>query len=235
MARHPRYALYYVPKPASALYALGAALLGHDAFTGAMPVPPEAVLAALPDWRDLTREPRVYGFHATLKAPFALAPGFGEADLVRALADFSTMPRAIPVITPIVDLLGHFVAIVPAAPVPILDALAADCVRAFDPFRAPLSPEDRARRDPASLSARQAAHLDRWGYPHVMEDFRFHMTLTGRVPTERRAAVLAALRDVFSPLGLDQIAIDHIAVSRQDEAGAPFRVLSHQALRPSGA
>jgi putative phosphonate metabolism protein len=232
MALYPRYALYFMPEPTSALYRLGAALLGHDAFTGAVLDPPEAIVAALPDWRALTRAPGVYGFHATLKAPFALAPGLDEADLVRAVAAFTETRRQIPVVTPVVDLLGSFVAIEPAAPAPGLDDLAANCVRAFDSFRAPLSPEDRARRDPASLSARRVAHLDRWGYPYVMDDFRFHMTLTGRVPVERRAAVLAASRAVFGTLGFERIAIDRLALSRQAAAGVPFRVLTYHALRP---
>ena len=42
-----------------------------------------------PPWEELTREPRRYGFHATLKAPFRLLPPFTEADLVAELDRFS--------------------------------------------------------------------------------------------------------------------------------------------------
>jgi hypothetical protein len=33
----------------------------------------------------------------------------------------------------------------------------------------------------AGLNQSQVANLDRWGYPYLFADFRFHMTLTGKV------------------------------------------------------
>jgi hypothetical protein len=75
-------------------------------------------------------------------------------------------------------------------------------VREFDGFRAPLTPEDRARRNPSALTPRQCDYLDRFGYPYVMEDFRFHMTLTGRIGADRRPPILTMLQDRFSVLGL---------------------------------
>jgi len=88
-------------------------------------------------------------------------------------------------------------------------------VRDFDKFRAPLTADDRARRNPSALTPRQCEHLDRWGYPYVMEDFRFHMTLTGRLEAQRREPILAMLRGRFSALGLTRLAIDQIAVFRR--------------------
>ena len=73
-------------------------------------------------------------------------------------------------------------------------------------------------------------YLDRFGYPYVLEDFRFHMTLTGRLDAERRRPVLAMLRDRFSTLGLQTLDIDRIAVCRQDAADSEFRVLGQFVL-----
>ena len=101
----------------------------------------------MPDWHDLTRDPRKYGFHATLKAPMTLAPGQTEAELLAACEIFAGTPRPIPVIRPVVDSISGFIAVVPAEPSAELERLAADCVREFDCFRAPLTPEDRARRN----------------------------------------------------------------------------------------
>ncbi len=227
----PRYALYYVPPPETPLYRLGASLLGYDAYAGlALPFP-GGIEEELPDWRELTASPRPYGFHATLKAPFALAADRQEEDLRAACAAFAAAPRAVPVIEPAVELLDGFVALVMRQPSDALDSLAADCVRAFDAFRAPLTARDRARRNPAALTADQVALLDRWGYPYVMEAFRFHMTLTGRLPVARQAAVRATLQEWFATLDLGTLAIDRLALSRQDEAGAPFQVLAHWRLR----
>jgi putative phosphonate metabolism protein len=231
MASYPRYAIYFVPAPGSDLNRFGADLLGYDAFGGTEARFPDGITQAVPDWRDLTRDPRQYGFHATLKAPFTLAPGRSEAELVAACKTFAATTRPVPVITPVVEAISGFIAVVPAQSSAELSRLAADCVRDFDRFRAPLTAEDRARRNPSALTAAQAAHLDRWGYPYVMDDFRFHMTLTGRVPAERRDHLVALLQTRFAVLHLRALAIDRIAVLRQDNAGSRFRVLKHFGLR----
>ncbi len=227
----PRYALYYVPPAETPLYRFGAGLLGYDAYTAEAVRPPEAVTAVVADWSDLVRAPRVYGFHATLKAPFALAAEVDEAALRAACAAFAATPRVVPIIEPAVALVAGFVALVPAQVPDALTQLAADCVRGFDAFRAPLTAADRARRDPAQLSTQQAAHLERWGYPHVMEMFQFHMTLTGRLPDAKGKAILTLLRQLFADLDRDGLAIDRLALLRQDAGGTPFRILAHWTLR----
>jgi putative phosphonate metabolism protein len=231
MATIPRYAIYYAPAPGSALDRFGAALLGYDAYSGSETAFPDGVLQMAPDWRDLTQDPRKYGFHATLKAPFSLAPGTTEAELFAASEAFADMPRPIPVIKPVVDSISGFIAVMPSKPSDELELLAADCTRDFDPFRAPLTPADRERRNPAKLTPRQRERLERWGYPYVMEDFRFHMTLTGRLTDERREPVLSMLRNRFSGVGLDTLVIDRIALFRQENAQSRFRIIRHLKLR----
>ncbi len=230
MADAPRYAIYYAPKSGSALDRFGAHLLGHDAYRGEELPFPDDVASTVPDWRELTQDPRKYGFHGTLKAPISLAEGRTEAELVAACASFAKTGRPIPVITPVVNAISDFIAIVPAERSAELEALAADCVRAFDSFRAPLTVEDRARRNPSKLTPRQCDHLDRWGYPYVMEEFRFHMTLTGRIPGERRPAIVAMLQERFAALEMVSLAIDRIALFRQDSASARFGIIGHWPL-----
>jgi putative phosphonate metabolism protein len=235
MTGYPRYAIYYVPEPGSGFDRFGAELLGWDATTGEDLAFPDGILQLAPDWRELTRDPRKYGFHATLKAPLSLAPGKTEAELLGACEAFAGTPRPIPVIRPVVGSISGFIAVVPAEPSPELEWLAADCVREFDAFRAPLASEERARRKPSMLTPRQRKHLDRWGYPYVMEDFRFHMTLTGRLATERHEPVLTMLKDRFSELDLETLSIDRIALFRQDDADSRFRIArDYPLLRPYG-
>jgi putative phosphonate metabolism protein len=230
---YPRYAIYYTPEPGSALERFGAELLGCDATTGEDLSFPEGILQLAPDWRELTRDPRKYGFHATLKAPLALAPGKTEAELLAACAAFTRTPRPIPVIKPVVGSISGFIAVVPGERSAELERLAADCAQEFDSFRAPLTAEDRARRNPSMLTPRQRGYLDRWGYPYVMEDFRFHMTLTGRLLPERHEPVLAMLKDRFYALGLKTLAIEGIALFRQDDAESRFRIMGTYALSES--
>jgi putative phosphonate metabolism protein len=230
MTSFPRYAIYYVSAPGADLDRFGAQLLGYDAFSGEDLPFPDDLVRLVPDWRDLTRDPRKYGFHATLKAPLPLEPGKSEAELLAACERFAGMPRPIPVIRPVIDSISGFIAVVPADPPTELERFAANCVREFDSFRAPLTPEDRMRRNPSALTPRQREHLERWGYPYVMEDFRFHMTLTGRLDAGRREPVLTILRDRFSAIGLTTLAIDGIAVFRQNDAASRFQVVNHWKL-----
>ena len=230
MSNYPRYAIYYAPEPASDLDRFGAELLGYDAFSGTDMSSPEDVMEATPDWRELTSDPRKYGFHATLKAPFSLVQCTTEPALLEACAAFAATPRAIPLFTPVVGSISGFIAVIPAEPPPELLKLAADCVSEFDSFRAPLTEADRARRNPSQLTVTQRGHLDRWGYPYVMEDFRFHMTLTSRLGSERREPILAMLRSRFGSTGLATLAIDWIAAFRQDNAASRFRIIGQWEL-----
>ena len=229
MANYPRYAIYYAPPSGSTLDRFGAGMLGYDAYNGEDLPFPDGVP---PDWRELTEDPRKYGFHATLKAPMAPAPGVSEAELAAACESFADTPRRIPLIEPVVDSIIGFIAVLPARPSADLLQLAADVTREFDAFRAALSPEDRARRNPAKLTPRQCYYLDRWGYPYVMEEFRFHMTLTGRLDAARREPVIAMLRKQFSATGLGTLAIDGIALFRQHDARSRFRIVGRWALKP---
>ena len=233
MTPFPRYAIYHAVPPGCALDRFGAELLGYDAWTGGDLPFPEDVLRTVPDWQALSADPRKYGFHATLKAPLPLADGKTESELLAACADFADIPRPIPVIRPVVGSIIGFIAVTPAERSSELEALAAECVSAFDSFRAPLTPEERKRRNQHNLTPRQRDYLERWGYPYVMEEFRFHMTLTGRLDTARRGPILAMLRRRFATIGLERLAIDRIALFRQDNALSRFRILRDFSLRAS--
>lgn len=225
-----RYAIYFAAGADHALTRFGAELLGYDAYAGNEVSFPQEALRTAPDWRDISTDPRKYGFHGTLKAPMALAPGKTEAELKAACATFAEKARPMPVIRPVINTISGFIAVIPAEPVDALQQLAADCVRDFDSFRPVLTAEDRVRRKPEKLSERQRDYLDRWGYPYVMEEFRFHMTLTGRLDAERRAPILEMLRARFATLDLETLTIDRIALFRQEDAASRFRIIGEWAL-----
>jgi putative phosphonate metabolism protein len=217
-----RYAVYYAPEPDTALAAFGAAWLGWDAETRAERAHP--ALPGLPrPVADLTAAPRRYGFHGTLKAPFRLAPGRTPAELDAALAALAAAERAFELPPLRLEALGPFLAIVPAAPAPRLDAIAATCVAAIDAFRAPLGPEERARRA-EGLSPAQRRLLDRWGYPFVMEEFRFHLTLTGPLETPDRDATAVALDRVLAPILAERQCFSSLCLFGEPATG-PFHLL----------
>lgn len=231
MSAFPRYAIYYVPRRESDLWRFGSTLLGYDAYTASSAPFPRDALQAAPDWQELSADPRKYGFHATLKPPLSLADGKSEAELVAACAGFAEKARPIPVIRPVVDAISGFLAVIATERSAALEQLAADCVREFDSFRAPLTAADRERRNAARLSSRQCQYLDRWGYPYVMEEFRFHMTLTGRLNEARRRPVLDMLRAKFSELRLEALSVDRIALFRQETKDTRFGIIGSWQLQ----
>jgi putative phosphonate metabolism protein len=227
----PRFAIYFVPPAGSALYRFGAAVLGYDCYTGENTERLRDGSLTQAEWAALTAEPRRYGFHATLKAPFRLRPEFDSEDLLAAVRALATSIPTAPTLEPVVGLIAGFVGIVPALQSAALDRLAADCVTAFERFRLPLTAPERENRLAAGLSPRQAANLDRFGYPYVLEEFRFHMTLTGRIVPERRAAIHALLQNRFAKAcGLAAIRLNRLALVRQDHPDAAFRVIGYAAV-----
>lgn len=193
-----RYAIYYAPDPASAFWARASAWLGRDAMTGEAPEQPAVPGVPPARFRAVTADPRHYGFHATLKAPFRLAPDRDEAGLREHLLTFAAEQTAFTAdLAPAA--LGRFIAFRPAAPSPEIHALHAAALEAFEPFRAALTANDLARRRQAGLSDEQDRLLLRWGYPYVLDQFRFHLTLTGSLsdPVEREL-LLGAAQDYFA-------------------------------------
>lgn len=216
-----RYALYALPAPGSALEAFGRAVLGYDGATGAgIPYPP-----GLEDLAAVTTGARTYGFHATLKAPMRLVSGASEADVIAEAERLAAGHPPVVVGDLVVVPVGPFIALVPMSPPPELALLAAECVAALDLLRAPLAPAERARRQPEHLPPRGRALLDRWGYPHVFEAFRFHMTLTDALPDASRDAWLTRLAEAYAGSGPGPLTIDAVSLLRQDGA-EPFRLLA---------
>jgi putative phosphonate metabolism protein len=226
-----RYAIYFVPAPDSTLYRFGTEFLGYNCYTGAET--PKPAWYGLTDaaWRALTGAPRKYGFHATLKAPFCLASSSSIEELVRSLGEFAREMRRVPMQGLSVSSLGSFIAL--TDPSTEINRLADECVRSFDRFRAPMSEKERARRLQSGLTARQTEHVDRWGYPYVFDDFRFHMTLTGPVGRGKES-LLSQLRDAFARrVDPAECVLNRIALVRQETPSNGFRVIHSAELSRS--
>lgn len=221
-----RYAIYYAPDPQAALSQRAAIWLGRDAATGTACDQPGVSGFDPADFATLTADPRHYGFHATLKAPFPLADGQSHSALIAATEAFAAGCKAFT--APIAPMaLGAFIAFRLTQVSPEMQQLHEAAVREFDPFRAPPAEAELAKRRVSGLTAEQDAHLLRWGYPYVFEHFRFHMTLTGRVKDEaQRHRLLAEAEDFFADdCGPHRFAA--ISLFHQPDRQAPFTIL-HQ-------
>lgn len=217
-----RFAVYFAPPPGP-LARAAATWLGRDAATGACLAQPDPELAGL------TVSPRRYGFHATIKAPFRLAAGESLQTLHTGIAGLAASLQPVRLDGLSIRLFHGFLALIPVGDTDALDALAAEVVVRLDRFRAPLSPAEIARRDPAALSERQRALLDAWGYPLVLDEYRFHMTLTDRLTADQAARLLPMAQAHFADALSGPLVIDALALFGEDD-GDDFHQLDRIAL-----
>ena len=112
-----------------------------------------------------------------------------------------------------------------------LDSLAADCVTAFERFRRPSVARELDRRRGAGLSARQDALLVRFGYPYVLDEFRFHITLTERLDPQDSTALKPWLEAHFAAALREPLAVEDLCLFVQERPDAPFRILRRFPLK----
>lgn len=225
-----RYAFYFSPDADEELAVLGASWLGRDPETGRQVPHPDLDGLGASELALLTGPARRYGFHATLKAPFRLAETASQADLLSAMQRFSETASAFEIPSLVVGELEGFLAIVPGTPCPELHAFADAVVEGFEPLRAALTDQEIERRNPDSLSSSELRNLVRWGYPYVFDCFRFHMTLTTRLPEPDMARVANAAKRHFAPALSKPVRVDSLALFVEPEPGAPFKILSRARL-----
>lgn len=222
-----RYAIYYTPRPDEALASTASQWLGWNPEGGR--ARPRPVSSIFPPERlaELTAEPRRYGFHGTLKPPIVLADGCFESDFLAAVGQFAVTQRPITVPSIVLAEMSDFLALVPEGRSAELNDLADRCVVEFDEFRRPAGEEELARRRASGLSARQEQLLLRWGYPYVLEEWRFHLTLTGRIadPSERRT-VRELVSQRFSGFVDRPLQVRDLCVFRQSAPDRAFTVLA---------
>lgn len=227
-----RFALYFAPAAGSAHDRFGTHWLGRDARTGEH-LPQPAVAGFTPEQLfALTRAPRLYGLHATLKPPMYLAEGCSPAQLEAAVATIAAAHAPFRFHVALATLHG-FLAWVARDADTRIRAIADQCVRELDPFRRPPDAAEIARRSAQGLSPRETELLLRWGYPQVFDQFRFHITLSDRIDdADESARLLAALREHSAALADEALVFDALDIFVQPTKGAE---LVHWRRFPLGA
>jgi hypothetical protein len=227
-----RYAINFTPPAGDPLTLAASQWLGRNVFSGEAMEPPAIRDLGLHEIAFNTAVPRRYGFHGTIKPPFRLAEGMVEPMLLRSLMHFAGQHQ--PFRLPRLEIvrLGNRFALAPSEQCEPLHLLAGAVVQHFDAFRAPLTEGELERIDPYRLSAPQFANLYRWGHPHVMDEYRFHMTLTGPLGPSEIGRFEQVLRRYFEPFLDRPQQVSNLALFVEDAAGAPFLVHS---LHPLGS
>lgn len=220
-----RYALYLTPAGPWREY--GSRWLGRCADTGA-PLP--ALPGQAAEWEEWTRAPRHYGLHATLKPPFRPRPGCRPQDIDAAARQLAGSGRPFAVELECAPLRGFLAWRIAASDTQghaRMQALAEAAVRGLDPWRAPATPEEIARRQPQSLTPAQREMLERWGYPYVFETYTFHITLTGKLADDALEQARARISAFADPLRGQAMPVAGVSVYVQPAPGADFVAARH--------
>lgn len=221
-----RCAVYFVPEVHSDWWHAGSQWLGRCAASGAVYAPPDILGVTSSEFQALTADPRRYGWHATLKAPFTLAAGQSLDDLRDAV---KTLTKRLPAfdLPPLrVSDRGGFLALRPESELSRVNETAAVCVQELHPLAQPLNDAELARRRQAPLTPEQDRLLLAWGYPWVLGHFQFHFSLSGplsKCSPEVKAALFRAAQVRFETLPMCRFA--HIALFTESQAGADFELL----------
>jgi len=215
-AQPARIALYYAPPAMSAWWRAGCEWLGRD---------PETNRNSATSAATLTRTPRRYGWHGTLVAPFRSQDDVSLQDVLASAREWAQGQarfdmRMVPVE------MGRFVALqaVDHDDAQTVRMLAESALRALDSLRARPSREENEKRVTPGMSARQIALLHEWGYPYVLDEFRFHMTLTSSLDS---AALRRGIMEDWSARcdALGSMPFHGAALFVEPEAGAPFELV----------
>lgn len=224
-----RHAVYFAPDAQHPLWVAGCAWLGRDART--VPAPPPARPGVQHPWR--------YGWHATFKAPMQLAEGTTEAAWLDAVASLAARHSVFEMPALHVAPLADFLAVQPREalkPGHALRRLADDCVLSLDRWRAPHDAAELTRQQRSATSERQREQAQRLGYAHVLDDWRFHMTLTdslGGLSDDAVARLRAEAERHFAPALAEPLRCDALCVFVEPAPGAPFEWRHRFALAAS--
>ena len=219
-----RHAIYYAPAHSSPWWTFGAGWLGRDEFLDGTPPAFVAPMLPEPERHHITTQARRYGFHATLKAPFHLRLGVTPAELLARTRSLAHRLRPVPLSPLQVQRLGPYVVLLAPEHHTAVSDLASACVIELDDLRQPLTPDELARRQPATLGARELELMHRYGYPHVLERFRFHLTLTDPVNEAQAAQVTEAVSAQVARLNTQTpLTLDRLCIFEEPAPGQAFR------------
>lgn len=220
----PRYAIHFAPERGSPLALAGARWLGRDAATGAALDQTDCPGLTPARLAELTAAPRRYGFHGTLKPPFHLREACRLDELERTVATLAARQQRCSFALRLAALRG-FYAWLPVEAHDRVAAIAADCVTELDAFRRPADAAEIARRRPG-ITARQEELLIRWGYPYVLDEYRFHLTLSDRVAGAEAEVLEAALLAYTERHAGTPAVFDALCLFIEPARGADFSLLA---------
>ena len=230
MTEFSRYAVYYAPRPGD--FATAAAQwIGRCPETGMacdQPITPglSGALAAF------TSKPRKYGFHGTIRAPFRLAEGETEESVIATVAALAaSLPPTSCDALNVQNRYGFGLALTPAGDEAEIVSLGMKVVEGTNHLRAPLSAREIAKREAEGMTPRQRELMERWGYPRVMEELSFQLTLTNRTTPEVELILSRAIESHFDQKVPMPFMIEDLCLFGEEADTGDFRLLQRFRLK----
>lgn len=184
MTNYKRVAIYFLPKKNSSLENFGKNLLGRDinkkrkiSLTRRQKYFINRRFTYFDELKDYCEKPAKYGFHATLKAPFRLKRNVKTKDFYDVISHIAAQHSRFKIKGLKIVYRKKFTFITSRKEIKSLINLENDLVKHLDTFRAELNKTEIKKRNPDSLTFKQNKYLKEWGYPFVLDQFKFHMTL----------------------------------------------------------
>lgn len=219
-----RLAIYFTPSPDSPLGKAGASWFGRDITStsyGGQLTPQEMDEAR---FKEITSTPFHYGFHGTIKPPFQLASGTTRLSFYALLEHVVSTIK--PIILPELQLseIDNFLCLTETHPTKELQLLAKKIVTTFDHFRREPTRQELTRRRLANLTPKQELMLMNWGYPYVLDEFRFHLTLTNKIKNQvEKQLIMSHATTVFPKKICQNIPFDGLSVFVEEDGLPMYR------------
>ncbi len=222
---YERYAIYYVPHYETELAEFGKSWFGYDLSEGET----DRALHGLDMEfaRQVTQKPARYGIHATLKAPFYLEENSSLEQLLEKTDRFAKKRQRFTLGKLKIGWHGNTMVLVESEKNLQVNQFASQCVLKFEDFRAPLTMKERTRRLEQNLNMHQRLMLEELGYPFVLSEFQFHITLTKNMTEEEKRTVVPALQPELDKILQTPCEIDGIAVVGDPGNNQPFQMIEY--------
>lgn len=234
MNSRPRYAIYFAPNERTPLGRFGCHWLGRSAAElDSHPVDlPENLEQH--KHQQLIEAPKHYGFHGTLKAPFELNTAYTSNDLDEALQNFAQKFPSFTIDRLKLQTIASFIALTPeeqSENLSLLQSLHEELTENIDYLRAPLSDYDKNRFMARDLSTKLKENLLNFGYPFVLESFKFHLTLTSSLKKDDISSYFELLDRLTTHFRDDGFFCDRISLFRQETRTSPFLLTNEYMLQ----
>ena len=222
-----RFAIYFVPSYHTRLSEFGRRWFGYDLDSG---VCERNYFNLNPAFVEkITSKPSKYGLHATLKAPFYMSQEQNLDHLIAKLSSFSANRKSFELGFLKCNMHGGCLSLVLENNSPI-NHFASQCVLGFESFRAPLSVKERTRRLEKPLTIHQRLMLEELGYPYVLSEFRFHITLSQQLVENEKEVLQKALSSGLNEICKTPVILDNLALVGDLGHGQPFKLIKRFSL-----